>query len=86
MMIGMSNSELCRRFLYDRSAVASIRHDVELRYARSFKWLAAYREETMRRGFALDGDRKRGWDGLRSPDLGKRQKAMDSAVRWLLGY
>jgi hypothetical protein len=79
MMIGMSNSELCRRLLFERSAVASIRHDVELRYASSFTWLAAYREETMRRGFALDADRKRWLAGLRSSDIGKREKAL---VRW----
>ena len=61
MMIGMSNSKLCRRFFYDRSAVESIRHDVELRYARAFKWLATYREETIRRGFASMGIENAGW-------------------------
>jgi hypothetical protein len=86
MMIGMSNSKLCRRFFCDRSAMESIRHDVELRYAGMFKWLATYREETIRRGFALDGNRKRCLAGLRSSDLGKRQDALDSAVRWLLRY
>ena len=86
MMTGMSNSELCRRLLYDRSAMTSIRHDVELRYASAFKWLAAYREETIRRGFAVDGKRKRWLAGLRSSDLGRRQDAMNSAVRWLLRY
>ncbi len=86
MMTGMSNSELCRRLLYHRSAVTSIRHDVELRYAGAFKWLAAYREETIRRGFAQDGSRRRWLAGLRSSDLGKRQKSLDSAVRWLLRY
>jgi hypothetical protein len=85
-MIGMPMSQVCRKFLYNRSAMASIRHDLELRYCDSFRWLAAYREETIQRGFALDGDRRRWIDGLRSSDLGKRQKAVDSAVRWLLRY
>jgi len=86
MMIGMSNAKLSRRFLYNRSAVASIRHDLEIRYSGSFKWLEEYRMETMKRGFALDGARRRWFDGLRSSNLAKREEAVDSAVRWLLRY
>ena len=85
-MIGMSNAKLSRRFLYNRSAVASIRHDLEIRYSGSFKWLEEYRMETMKRGFALDGARRRWFDGLRSSNLAKREEAVDSAVRWLLRY
>ena len=86
IMIGMSNSKLCRRFLCNRSAVASIRHDLEIQYFMSFRWLDEYRKETVERGYALDGDRRRWFDGLRSSNLAKRQSAVDSAVRWLLRY
>ena len=85
-MMGVSSACLSRRFLHSRSAIASIFHDLEVRYCRSFKWLEEYRQETMRLGFALNGDKRRWFDGLRSSDLAKRQRALDSAVRWLLRY
>jgi DNA polymerase I-like protein with 3'-5' exonuclease and polymerase domains len=85
-MIGTSNSQLCRKFLCHRSTIASIRHDFELRYTSSFRWLEDYRKKTMRQGFAFDGDRRRWFSGLRSSNIAKRQQALDSAVRWLLRY
>lgn len=85
-MMGVSSACLSRRFLHSRSAIASICRDLEVRYCRSFGWLEKYRQETMKLGFALDGDKRRWFDGLRSSDLAKRQRALDSAVRWLLRY
>jgi DNA polymerase I-like protein with 3'-5' exonuclease and polymerase domains len=85
-MIGMSNEKLCKRFLYKQSVIASIRHDFEVRYCKSYRWLEEYRKQTMKRGFALDCERRRWFDGLRSSDIAKRERAVNSAVRWLLRY
>jgi hypothetical protein len=35
-------------------------------------------------GFASSGERRRYWDGLGSSDMEKRNKAVQSAVRWLI--
>jgi hypothetical protein len=34
--------------------------------------------------FATFGERRKYWDGLASSDLGKRNKAVQSAVRWMI--
>ena len=84
--IGASDSELSNRFLIDRLTVAGIRQAVEAKYAKLFKWLDIYRKDTLTQGFARHHGRRKYLEGLKSSDLDKRQKAVRSAVRWLIRY
>jgi DNA polymerase I-like protein with 3'-5' exonuclease and polymerase domains len=83
---GASDSALSGRFLIDRLTVAGIRQALEAKYPRLFKWLDSYRRDTLTRGFARHNGRRKYLEGLKSSDLDKRQKAVRSAVRWLIRY
>ncbi len=85
ILSGISKDRIRRTFCINQATAAAMRHDLEVRYARSLKWLAEYRQKTMDRGFALAADGKRRWfDGIRSSNLEKREKAIAASVRWLL--
>jgi len=86
IMTGSSNEKLCHRFLCDRSSIAAIRHELATRYVALFRWLRSYRRETLDRGFAANGGRRRWLDGLGSSNVEKRERAANTAVRWLLRY
>ncbi len=86
MLIGVSKDRIRRMFFINQTAAASIRHDLEVRYAKSFKWLADYKKKTSECGFAVADGRRRWFEGLRSSNLEKREKALNAAVRWLLRY
>jgi hypothetical protein len=77
---------MCRIFLLDRNAIAAIRHDLRIRYSSTFLWLAQFRNETATKGFASAQGRRRCFDGLRSSNLDKREKALHSAVKWLIRW
>ena len=81
---GSSDHQLCRTFLLDRNAIERIRHDFEIRYSKTFQWLEKFRETTATNGFASARGRRRYFDGLRSSDLEKRNRALHSAVKWLV--
>jgi DNA polymerase I-like protein with 3'-5' exonuclease and polymerase domains len=83
---GVSDYQLCRMFLLDRNAVESIRHDFQIRYSQTFFWLGKFRETTAKNGFASARGRRRHFDGLRSSDLEKRNSALHSAVKWVVGW
>ena len=84
--IGLSNAALSRRFLIDRLTAAGIRQALEVKYAKLFKWLDTYRSEVMNQGFAYHDGKRKYLEGLKSSDIDKRQKALVSAVRWLISY
>lgn len=85
LAIGVSNATLCKRFLIDPRRASAIREDVTARYSTLFAWLDEYRKTVVSTGFASSGNRRRYWEGLRSSDLDKRNRAVRSAVRWLIG-
>ena len=82
--IGLPNAALCKRFLIDPRRAAVLRELVVGRYAKLFEWLDDYRKKVVSVGFASSGERRRYWDGLGSSNLEKRNKAVQSAVRWLI--
>ncbi|MBL7186146.1 MAG: hypothetical protein ISS70_07450 [Phycisphaerae bacterium] len=85
-LIGYTNATLQREFLLSQSVVASIRHDIMVRYSKSVGWVTAFRERALRQGY-VSANRKRRWiAGLQSANLQKREKALEAAVRWVLEY
>ncbi len=86
ILVGTHDSELCRSFFLDKVLISSIRHEFEGKYRHLFAWLDRYRAETLKRGFATTGSSKKHFDGLRSSNLERRAKALNSSVRWLLRY
>ncbi len=82
--IGVSNAALCKRFLIDARRATALREHVIERYRRLFEWLDEYRRNIMFAGFASSGTRRRYWEGLRSSNIDKRNRALRSAVRWLI--
>jgi len=86
IVTGVSNHQLCRVFLLDRSAIATIRHDFQTRYSSTSFWLDKFFKETAANGFASAHGRHRYFDGLRSSNLEKRNSAVHSAVKWLVQW
>jgi DNA polymerase I-like protein with 3'-5' exonuclease and polymerase domains len=84
--VGVSDHQMCRMFLLDRSAIAAIRHEFRTRYSLTFLWLEQFCNETATKGYASAHGRRRYVDGLRSSNLDKRDKAMRSAIKWLIHW
>ncbi|MFH0996188.1 MAG: hypothetical protein V1844_11965 [Pseudomonadota bacterium] len=82
--IGLSNAALCKRYLIDARRAMALRDHVTDRYSRLFEWLDEYRRNIIFAGFASSGTRRRYWEGLRSANIDRRNKALRSAVRWLI--
>lgn len=82
--IGLSNAALCKRFLIDARRAMALRDHVTDRYSRLFEWLDEYRRNIIIAGFASSGTRRRYWEGLRSANIDRRNRALRSAVRWLI--
>jgi len=55
IVTGVSDHQLCRNFLLDRSAIATIRHNFQSRYSSTFFWLDKFFKETAAKGFASAG-------------------------------
>ena len=51
-----------------------------------FTWIEIYRKETAIRGFGYHDGTRKYLDGLKSSDINKKQKALRSAVEWLIRY
>jgi DNA polymerase-1 len=84
LVIGYTDSHLSRRFLADQLTVATIRHDIEKRYATLFKWIHDFQMTSLRNGYATANGRRKYIDGLRSSNIAKRKRAQEHMVRWLI--
>ena len=83
--IGLPNTALCKRFLISPRRAAVLRETVIRRFPKLFLWLDDYRRKVVSDGFASFENRRKHWEGLGSSDMAKRNKAVQSAVRWLIG-
>jgi DNA polymerase-1 len=86
IMVGLPKEKICRAFCLSQAKVASLCHDLEVRYSRSFSWLVNYRKAVAEQGMAVVDERTHWFNGVRSSNLQKREKAIQSSVRWLLRY
>ncbi len=86
LALGFSDARLSRRFLIDRLRTATIRHDLEKRYEVMFRWLHTFCRTTQAEGFAVSEPFRKYIDGLRCSDIGRREQALEHAVRWLVRY
>jgi hypothetical protein len=83
--IGVPNAALCRRFLISPRRAVVLRETMFRRFPKLFAWLSDYRRKVVSDGFASFDDRRKYWEGLGSSDMAKRSKAVQSAVRWVIG-
>jgi ribonuclease D len=86
IMVGLPKEKICRAFCLSQAKVASLCHELEVRYSRSFSWLVNYRKAVAEQGMAFVDERTCWFNGVRSSNLQKREKAIQSSVRWLLKY
>ena len=86
IVAGLSDAELSRRYMLDHVTLSTIRHDLELRYSRLFRWLECFRIECASQGYAAIGSRRKYLQGLQSSNVEKRRRALRSAVRWSIQY
>jgi DNA polymerase-1 len=84
LVIGFMDSYLSRRFLADQLTVATIRHDIEKRYATLFKWIHDFQRNALRNGYATAGGKRKYIDGLRTSNMARRKRAQQHVVRWLI--
>jgi hypothetical protein len=86
IMIDLPNDQVCRAFCLSQGTVATLRHELEIKYFRSFSWLEDYRKAVAETGTGVVENRTRYFNGVKSSNLEKREKAIRSSVRWLLKY
>jgi hypothetical protein len=72
--------------MVERLSIAEMRHDLEGRYKKVFRWLSRFPSETLSNGYATKGKLRKHIDGLKSSDVARRQQAAEYAVRWLIHY
>lgn len=83
----MSDSKLINRFLIDRNDLTLLRKKIESRYEKLFNFLDRFKRDTLEKGFSEIDGKKRYWIGLKSPNIEKRHKAIQFALKWLIeGY
>jgi hypothetical protein len=85
LSIGSSNAALCKKFLIDARKANNLREWVTGRYPRLFAELEEHSRKIISTGFASSEGRRRYLNGLNSSDIDKRNRALRSAVRWLIG-
>lgn len=85
LAVGASNAMLCKKFLISPRRANDLRESIIRRYPKLFAWLDECKRGIACSGFASSGDMRRYWDGLKSSDLDKRNKAQRSALRWVIG-
>ena len=86
IILGYSNIKLSRQFLIDQSIISFIRNSIELRHSRLFDWIDSFQRQAAKDGYFMVGNRKKYFDGLKSSNIEKRNKAKIIAVRWLIQY
>jgi len=86
IVIGYSDAKLSQRFMIDHLTLATIQHDLRERYPTLFHWIDEFRMYTTKQGYAQMGHIRRYFDGLKSSNIGKRKRASENAVRWLIQY
>jgi len=87
IITGMSDSKLINRFLIDRNELALLRKEIESRYDKLFSFLNIFKRDSFEKGFSEIDGKKRYWVGLKSPNIEKRRKAIQFALKWLIeGY
>jgi DNA polymerase I-like protein with 3'-5' exonuclease and polymerase domains len=80
-----SGPSMSRTLMLQRIEVDSIVHDLRIRYKRLFEWLSGVREKALKYGY-IEGPKGRKYmAGLKSSNVEKRKRALDEAVRWLIG-
>jgi DNA polymerase I-like protein with 3'-5' exonuclease and polymerase domains len=82
--VGLSNAALSKRFLIDARRASVLRGKITARYSKLFAWIDQYERSVISAGFAASGTRRKYLDGLGSSDLARRNKAVRTAVRWLI--
>jgi hypothetical protein len=84
VVCGVSRPAMSRQFMLERMAIDSMCHDLSVRYVKLFEWLAAFRADAGKRGYAKGQRGRKYLDGLKSSSVEKRKKAADAMVRWFL--
>jgi len=80
----MSDSKLINRFLIEKNDLTRLRKELESRYEKVFSFLDKFKRDSLEKGFSeIDGNR-RYWVGLKSPNVEKRRKAIQFALKWLI--
>ena len=57
-----------------------------MRYPTLFNCIEAFKKETKKRGFSSIDNKRKYFDGLKSSNIEKRNKAVNLSVRWLIKY
>ncbi len=86
LVIGETNTAICRHFLINKESAGNLCSFLVMKYHILFDWIDHFKHETLAQGFVTYKGRYRFLDGLKSSDMGKKNRAIKSAIRWLLKY
>jgi hypothetical protein len=80
------DSKIANMFFIDMGNLVAFRKEIEARYEILFKFIKKFKSASLTRGFSeMEGKRKY-LVGLQSPNLDKRRKAEQFALKWLIAY
>ena len=83
----MPESKMINRFLIDKNDLTLLRKEIESRYEKLFSFLNKFKKDCLEKGFSEIDGKKGYWVGLKSPNIEKRHKAIQFALKWLIeGY
>ena len=86
VLIGESPHHLSAHFLVDQIASTSIIVSLGARYPKLFRYVAGIRTQALKRGYVEREGVRRYFDGFRSASIGKRNRTLVFACRWLLQF
>lgn len=82
----MPDSKIANLFFIDMGNLVALRKEIESRYEILFRFLNKFKSDSLKRGFSeIEGNRKY-LVGLKSPNLDKRRKAEQFALKWLIAH
>jgi DNA polymerase I-like protein with 3'-5' exonuclease and polymerase domains len=80
----MPDSKIANLFFIDMGNLVALRKEIGSRYKFLFRFLNKFRNDSLKRGYSEMADNRKYLVGLKSPNLDKRRKAEQFALKWLI--
>lgn len=82
----MPDSKIANLFFINMGNLVAFRKEIEARYEILFRFLNKFKSDSLTRGFSEMEGRRKFLVGLQSPNLDKRRKAEQFALKWLIAH
>jgi len=86
IITNIPDSKIANLFFIDKEKLVALRREIESRYEALFRFLNKFKSDSLTRGFSEMEGRRKYLVGLQSPNLDKRRKAEQFALKWLIAH